>query len=238
MTERKWTEEYVVQPSDFDIDERHLDLYYCDLSSYMHLKPPTVSPNTTILRIYKMFRGLGIRHLPVIDEYLGTISGIITTKELLEHNLEDVVERVHDELDSSENTETFEKRLEFLKGKALKNEYSANYNEYTRRVSKWTHGSPISNAGRGNFINISPQISQQMQNAQLNESMGGYSNISSQQTSNANTMEIHSNINDNDNENYNDSNNNNNSNLIPQQQKQQPLKKLTETDDLDNDESE
>ena len=57
-------------------------LKYCDRS------PLTVYPHTRLSRAYSVFRKLGMRHLPVIDQD-GSVVGIITRKDLMQYLLSD-----------------------------------------------------------------------------------------------------------------------------------------------------
>ena len=52
-----------------------------DLRSYMNPASITVSGDCPITRCYNLFRGMGIRHLPVVSN--GRVVGIITRKELM-----------------------------------------------------------------------------------------------------------------------------------------------------------
>ncbi|CAF0877320.1 unnamed protein product [Rotaria sordida] len=58
-------------------EEREL---YCDLRPYMHLAY-TVSHSATLPRIFSMFRGLGLRHLVVVNDK-NEVVGMITRKDL------------------------------------------------------------------------------------------------------------------------------------------------------------
>ncbi|CAF4372932.1 unnamed protein product [Rotaria magnacalcarata] len=58
-------------------DEREL---YCDLRPYMNLAY-TVSHRSTLPRIFGMFRGLGLRHLVVVNDK-NEVVGMITRKDL------------------------------------------------------------------------------------------------------------------------------------------------------------
>jgi chloride channel 7 len=53
-----------------------------DLRSYMNPATITVSPKCPIGRCYTLFRGMGIRHLPVVDDS-NRVLGMITRKELM-----------------------------------------------------------------------------------------------------------------------------------------------------------
>ncbi|CAF3444396.1 unnamed protein product [Rotaria sp. Silwood1] len=58
-------------------EEREL---YCDLRPYMNLAY-TVSHRSTLPRIFSMFRGLGLRHLVVVNDK-NEVVGMITRKDL------------------------------------------------------------------------------------------------------------------------------------------------------------
>jgi CBS domain-containing protein len=53
-----------------------------DLRAYMNPAPIMVTGKCPIARCYTLFRGMGIRHLPVVDDDHSVI-GIITRKELM-----------------------------------------------------------------------------------------------------------------------------------------------------------
>ena len=53
-----------------------------DSRPYMNIAPVTVSPNCPIIRCYQLFRGMGIRHLPVVNDH-NQVLGMITRKELM-----------------------------------------------------------------------------------------------------------------------------------------------------------
>ena len=62
---------------------------WIDFGHYMNLNPITVNPGTTLNRAYVIFRGLGLRHLPVVDGN-NCVVGIITRKGLTEHKLHEL----------------------------------------------------------------------------------------------------------------------------------------------------
>ena len=53
-----------------------------DVRAYMNPATITVSPKCPISRCYTLFRGMGIRHLPVVDDSNKPL-GMITRKELM-----------------------------------------------------------------------------------------------------------------------------------------------------------
>lgn len=54
---------------------------FIDLSHYMHLSPYSVNNNALLLRCFRMFRSLGLRHLTVVN-YKHKVVGMITRKDL------------------------------------------------------------------------------------------------------------------------------------------------------------
>jgi CBS domain-containing protein len=67
---------------------------YVDFRPYLNYSPHTLTPQTTLSRAYKMFRGLGLRHVMVVDENTNVI-GMITRKELTIHRVEELVEELN-----------------------------------------------------------------------------------------------------------------------------------------------
>lgn len=57
-----------------------------DLREYVNRSAPCVRDSFGALRAYELFRSLGLRHLPVLDER-GRAAGMITRKELLHERL-------------------------------------------------------------------------------------------------------------------------------------------------------
>ena len=57
-----------------------------DLSEYVNRSAPCVPDAFSVLRAYDLFRSLGLRHLPVVDER-GRAAGMVTRKELLHASL-------------------------------------------------------------------------------------------------------------------------------------------------------
>ncbi|ESN89911.1 hypothetical protein HELRODRAFT_194758 [Helobdella robusta] len=58
---------------------------HIDLRNIMNPAPYTVYDNTTLPRIFKLFRGLGLSHLMVIDKY-NELIGIVTRKDLARYH--------------------------------------------------------------------------------------------------------------------------------------------------------
>eukprot|EP01138_Halocafeteria_seosinensis_P012812 gb/GECG01013088.1/.p1 GENE.gb/GECG01013088.1/~~gb/GECG01013088.1/.p1 ORF type:complete len:377 (+),score=45.01 gb/GECG01013088.1/:1-1131(+) len=77
-----------VDELEFNEDEKK---YYVDLRPYMNPTPYTIHAQATADRAYALFRGLGLRHLSVINDCHDCI-GIITRHNLLEHHLEEMLE--------------------------------------------------------------------------------------------------------------------------------------------------
>ncbi|XP_064641339.1 H(+)/Cl(-) exchange transporter 7-like isoform X2 [Lineus longissimus] len=66
--------------SDITIKEEERD-YTIDLTPYMNPVPYTARQNVSLPRIFKLFRGLGLRHLVVVDED-NEVVGIVSRKDL------------------------------------------------------------------------------------------------------------------------------------------------------------
>eukprot|EP00038_Savillea_parva_P001702 m.106605 g.106605 ORF g.106605 m.106605 type:complete len:897 (-) comp10595_c0_seq2:30-2720(-) len=99
---------------------------FIDISLYMDKSPITLQPESTVMRLYSIFRGLGLRHLVVVDkEYC--VAGIITRHELTEHKFEHAGEDIDlRQLDDY-------KRVEELEG-GLSNGRAAIYEDNTDDV--------------------------------------------------------------------------------------------------------
>jgi len=54
---------------------------YMDLSLYMNLTPYLIQQHATLVRVFRIFRTMGLRHLPVIDTGARVV-GMITRKDL------------------------------------------------------------------------------------------------------------------------------------------------------------
>ena len=53
-----------------------------DISPYMNPDPLTVQPGCSMARVYSLFRGVGLRHLCVVNDRLEPL-GMITRKDLM-----------------------------------------------------------------------------------------------------------------------------------------------------------
>eukprot|EP00040_Diaphanoeca_grandis_P030627 m.181449 g.181449 ORF g.181449 m.181449 type:complete len:832 (+) comp32066_c0_seq2:159-2654(+) len=70
---------------------------WIDFGFYMNLTPYTVQPRAQLGRAYVMFRGLGLRHLVVVDDE-NCVVGVITRKELTEHRVHELAHALrHDD---------------------------------------------------------------------------------------------------------------------------------------------
>ena len=54
-----------------------------DLRPYVDVAPVTVPPHCPVPRAFRIFKALGVRHLPVLDPRRGAVVGILTRKDLL-----------------------------------------------------------------------------------------------------------------------------------------------------------
>ncbi len=90
---------------------------FFDFTPYMNLSPFTVTEKTPLLRLYSLFRSLGLRHLMVTNTE-NEIVGIITAKELEEHHLEHKIHHIikHNTHSSEAKTSFASERLSFLRG--------------------------------------------------------------------------------------------------------------------------
>lgn len=68
----------VIDDLQIDADERDYEL---DLTPFMNPAPYSVSDQTSMPRIFKLFRGLGLRHLVVVNRH-NQVAGIVTRKDL------------------------------------------------------------------------------------------------------------------------------------------------------------
>ena len=62
--------------SDVEISEDEKD-YEIDLRPYMNLSPYSLTENSNLPRVFRLFRGLGLRHLVIVD-LLNNVVGIVT----------------------------------------------------------------------------------------------------------------------------------------------------------------
>ena len=75
---------------------------WLDLRPYADTAPLTVVDCCSIQRAYRLFRTLGLRHLPVVDGHF-RLKGIITRKDLDEVTLDEKLSWVNDESDNLES---------------------------------------------------------------------------------------------------------------------------------------
>jgi len=54
---------------------------YINLTPYMNIAPYVIHKNAPVVRVFRLYRTMGLRHLPVIDVN-GTIVGMITRRDL------------------------------------------------------------------------------------------------------------------------------------------------------------
>ena len=94
-----------------EAESEELD-YYLDFSPYMHLSPYVMLETTPVIRIYQLFRNMGLRHLVIVDRD-HCVTGIITTRELSEDKLEHVVKNISTKLENDSHLFVHE-RLQFL----------------------------------------------------------------------------------------------------------------------------
>lgn len=64
-----------------------------DLSPYINITVITVNEEFAVSEAYKVFRTIGLRHLPVVNEH-NKLKGMLTKKDLLEHNCEETYIRL------------------------------------------------------------------------------------------------------------------------------------------------
>ena len=96
LTDSEYKNKYIGSyQKDFGISLYQLNNCYVDFSPYMHLSPFTVQVYTPIHRVYTLFRGLGLRHLVVLDANNKFVDGIITANNLSESSLEHVVNKLY-----------------------------------------------------------------------------------------------------------------------------------------------
>ncbi|XP_053401243.1 H(+)/Cl(-) exchange transporter 7-like [Mercenaria mercenaria] len=71
---------------DVDISEEEME-YMMDLRPYITPNPYTIEPTFSLPRLFRLFRGLGLRHLIVVNDCNEPI-GIITRKDLAKYRVE------------------------------------------------------------------------------------------------------------------------------------------------------
>ena len=59
------------------------------IEPYMNPDPLSVQPGASVERCYRLFRGVGLRHLPVVDDSLRPL-GVITRKDLMSSFTQDL----------------------------------------------------------------------------------------------------------------------------------------------------
>eukprot|EP00054_Salpingoeca_dolichothecata_P002909 m.24465 g.24465 ORF g.24465 m.24465 type:complete len:784 (+) comp13387_c0_seq1:82-2433(+) len=75
-----------------------LDNVYMDVRPYMSPSILTIKPDCPLPRVFLIYRSLGLRHIPVLDDH-SQVKGIITRKELTPfkiHDLDHAFEHNHD----------------------------------------------------------------------------------------------------------------------------------------------
>ncbi|XP_078614927.1 H(+)/Cl(-) exchange transporter 6-like isoform X1 [Branchiostoma floridae x Branchiostoma japonicum] len=87
LTYEELTEDYPrwLDIHDVDLTQLHPRMIM-DVTPYMNPCPYTVSPNTPVPQVFKLFRTMGLRHLPVTND-MGEIVGIVTRHNLTTENL-------------------------------------------------------------------------------------------------------------------------------------------------------
>ncbi|XP_077980115.1 H(+)/Cl(-) exchange transporter 7-like [Glandiceps talaboti] len=79
---KDFRDEYPRYPSIEDIKiNKDYRKYHIDLRPFMNPNPYTVSQNASLPRIFRLFRGLGLRHLVVVDDH-NQVVGMVTRKDL------------------------------------------------------------------------------------------------------------------------------------------------------------
>ena len=61
---------------DVNVDDSHLG-YDLDLRPYMNLAPYSLTENSNLPRIFRLFRGLGLRHIVIVDIH-NNVVGLVT----------------------------------------------------------------------------------------------------------------------------------------------------------------
>merc|ERR1712129_87761 len=93
---------------------------FLDFGPYLNLSPFTAKGNTPVLRVYALFRKLGLRHLVVVGGGEEVI-GIITAKELDEHHLKKLAKRMvkRNRKDNATKIKFASERMAYLRGHDL-----------------------------------------------------------------------------------------------------------------------
>ena len=104
LTDSEYKNKYIENyQKDLYISLHELNTCYVDFGPYLHLSPFTVQSYTPIYRVYTLFRGLGLRHLIVLnsnnEKY---IDGIITANNLNEAKLEHAVNKLYGKIKNSQ----------------------------------------------------------------------------------------------------------------------------------------
>lgn len=66
--------------ADIEISEEEKD-YEIDLRPYMNLAPYSLTDSSNLPRVFRLFRGLGLRHLVIVDKH-NNVVGIVTRIDL------------------------------------------------------------------------------------------------------------------------------------------------------------
>lgn len=82
---RKYYYQYL-KIKDINISEEEMD-YTMDLTPYFSPNPYTIGPTFSLPRLFRLFRGLGLRHLVVVNDNKEPI-GMITRKDLAKFRVE------------------------------------------------------------------------------------------------------------------------------------------------------
>jgi chloride channel 7 len=75
-----------VDDTECAVDESDQAKYWIDLRPYINAGPYVVHHNTSLARTYRLFRGMGLRHLCVVD-FHNRVVGMITRKDLADEEL-------------------------------------------------------------------------------------------------------------------------------------------------------
>jgi len=78
-----FTKEYPRYPSIYTVKISPVEKNkYINLSPFMNLTPYLIQKTATVERVFRLYRTMGLRHLPVIDEH-GKVVGMITRRDLV-----------------------------------------------------------------------------------------------------------------------------------------------------------